>query len=270
MDLYQTFYEAQTGQITPPEAGQLAPLFDRLAAGQVLPPRGQQAVEAGLTAHELNDPQSNPPLYRYYQWILTHYFQPEQVQEMSAKLIGMAFVCANLFATDLPQPLSLNPWQLPALLTFPLCQQKAVIIENNGVFVWLHAHHPTWPLIDQQGNDFNATYLRLMRNLEARGVQFAYLGDLDQAGIRMADHLFGELQQTPIATFLALQSVNNVARWLALYGKTDPRRSRDCPIKQPLLRQQLDSIHLFGKFVEQEQLLGEYETLIQSWLDRKT
>ncbi|WP_143462298.1 DUF2399 domain-containing protein [Levilactobacillus enshiensis] len=261
---YLKRYVTGTGKAAPKEAAQLDGLFDRIAAGETLPPRGQQAVEAGLTAHSLNDAQENPAVYDYYQWVLANCFTG-QVHEVTAKLIGMAFICANVFETDLPQPLTLNPWQIAAMAEFPLRHHRVVIVENNGVFAWLLRLHPEWPLIDQSGNDFNAAYVTLMRTLVKRGVRFTYLGDLDSRGIQIADHLLGELAVDP-AEFTALQSPANVLKWVTLKGKADPQRTRPVTVTAPVFQQELSSLTLVKKFVEQEQLIAEYEALITPWL----
>ncbi|TGD18374.1 DUF2399 domain-containing protein [Levilactobacillus suantsaiihabitans] len=266
MMTYQQAYETATGKRAPQEAAQLAKLFDRIAAGEVLPPRGQQAVDLGLTAHSLNDPQENPAVYDYYRWVLTNCFQPEQITELTAKLIGRVFTCANVFQTDLPQPLTINPWQVTAMRDFPLRTDRAIIVENNGVFAWLLQLHPDWPLINQSGNDFNTTYLALIQSLEQRHVALTYLGDLDSRGIQMADHLFSVLRQTPIATFTAIQSPVNVVQWLTLKGKANRQRTRSLAIQNSVFQKELNSLNLLGKFVEQEQLIATYEPLVTQWL----
>ncbi|AKP64448.1 DUF2399 domain-containing protein [Levilactobacillus koreensis] len=265
---YLKRYVAETGKAAPKEAARLDSLFNRIAAGETLPPRGQQAVEAGLTAHSLNDAQENPAVYDYYQWVLAHCFTEQQVDEVPAKLIGMAFICANVFETDLPQPLTLNPWQITAMADFPLRHHRIIIVENNGVFAWLHRRHPEWPLIDQSGNDFNSAYVMLMRTLVKRGVHFTYLGDLDSRGIQIADHLLNELAIDP-AEFTALQSPANVLKWVTLKGKSDSQRTRPVTVKAPVFQQELNSLTLVKKFVEQEQLITEYEELITAWLKLK-
>ncbi|MCH5464802.1 DUF2399 domain-containing protein [Levilactobacillus tujiorum] len=266
MSLYREKYEQVTGRTAPAEADNLEQLFTKIATGELLPPRGQQAVDVGLTAHSLNDPYENRPIYDYYHWVLENIFNDQSVNELSAKLIGMAFTCANIFQTDLPQPLTLNPWQISALRDYPLATQRAVIVENNGVFIWLAKLHPDWPLINQGGNDFNDAYVALIQSLEARHVQFTYLGDLDSQGIKIADNLFRKLKRTTIQRFTALQSPTNVSKWLSTLGKVNPKRTQFLTIHNPVLREELDSIHLFGVFVEQEQLIAEYERLIAEWL----
>lgn len=268
MSQYRDQYERQTGKAAPKRALKLEPLFAKIAAGESLPPRGQQAVDLGLTAHSLNDAKADPELYQYYQWVLTNYFAGQSLNELSAKLIGMAFTCANLFKTNLPQPITLNPWQIKKMTEFPLLNRQAVIIENNGVFALLLQRHPDWPLIDQAGNDFNPAYVKLVQQLEQRGVAFTYLGDLDSRGIQIADHLFGQLAQTKIADFAALQSPAQVFAWLNQYGKVDTQRTRSLTVAEPVFQQELKSINLVGKFVEQEQLMAVYEKLIGDWLKR--
>ncbi|MFC6253231.1 DUF2399 domain-containing protein [Secundilactobacillus hailunensis] len=263
---YINMYEEQTKRKAPANAAALTPLFDQLAAGKVLPPLGQQAVDLGLTAHSLNNASEDPELFSYYQWIMRHCFEHEKIDQLSAKLIGMAFTCANVFQTDIPQPLTLNPWQVPEMLAYPLKNRQAVIVENNGIFVLLHQRNPEWPLINQSGNDFNSTYITVVQRLEARGVQLTYLGDLDSKGIQIADTLYRKLKHTSIETFTAIQSTMNVTKWLSLKGKTDAKRTENLTIQTPQLKDQLDAIQVFGRFVEQEQLVKEYETLIAQWL----
>jgi hypothetical protein len=266
---YVHVYCETTGKPAPAQAERLTPLFQQIAAGTPLPPRGQQAVNLGLTAHSLNDPRENPPLYEYYQWVLAHYFAEQPIAELSAKLIGMAFTCANLFQTDLPQPLTINPWQASQLANFPLATRQAIVVENNGIFIWLFKRHPTWPLINQAGNDFNPTYVQLLQQLEQRGLQLTYLGDLDSRGIQMADHLFQQLNHTPIEQFTALQTPTQVATWLAVNGKLDSKqkRTRQLTVHQPVFQTEMDSVCLLRRFVEQEQLIADYERLISTWLD---
>lgn len=150
MSRYQDEYERITGKQAPQEAQSLDPLFQRIDLGKPLPPRGQQAVDAGLTAHSLNDSRENPAVYRYYQWILNHCFNQRQIKELTAKLVGMSFVCANVFKTNFPQPMTLNPWQIAALTDFSLANRRIVVVENNGIFASLLQQHPDWPLIDQE------------------------------------------------------------------------------------------------------------------------
>jgi len=268
MQPYLKLYEQRTGKIAPVNASKLEPLFAKIAAGTPLPPRGQQAVDLGLTAHSLNDAQVDPELYQYYRWVLTNCFAGQPLNELSAKLIGMAFTCTNIFATDLPQPITLNPWQIEQMRDFPLRQERAIIIENNGVFALLAQRHPDWPLIDQAGNDFNAVYVQLIQRLEARGMMFTYLGDLDSRGIQIADHLFSQLKQTTITDFTRLQSPVQVLVWLNQYGKVDVQRTRHLTVNEPIFQKELNSIKLVGKYVEQEQLLGDYERLIADWLGK--
>lgn len=266
MSDYQQQYQQATGRPLPLNAAQLDRLFTDIAAGKKLPPRAQQAVALGLTAHTLNDPREDPALFAYYHWVLTHCFAAGQLNELTAKLVGMAFTSANVFKTELPQPLTLNPWQAPAMAAYPLRNQRAVVIENNGVFVLLLQRHPQWPLILQGGNDFNPTYVDLLQQLEQRGVQFAYLGDLDSRGIQMAEHFYLLLQQTPITTVTALQPTATIIGWLAHYGKVDRKRTRALQVVTPQFQLALDAVTTLGKFVEQEQLIDEYERLIPRWL----
>lgn len=266
---YQAAYQQATGQPEPENAANLTPLFDAIATDQELPPRGQQSVDAGFTAHTLSDPQENPAVYRYYQWVLANCLITHPVRELTAQLVGTAFVSANVFQTNLPQPVTLNPWQVAAMATIPLMATKAVILENNGVFVWLHHRHPTWPLIDQAGNNFNAAYCQLLPQLVARGLTVTYLGDLDSPGIQIADRVQGLLPQVAADDLFALQAPQQVVEWLTLYGEghTDARRTRQVTVQTPLLREELRVIHTLGNFVEQEQLITAYEAKIERWLN---
>ncbi|BAN74249.1 MULTISPECIES: DUF2399 domain-containing protein [Lacticaseibacillus] len=269
MSRYSDAFESQTGQVAPEKAAQLDRVFDQIARGKALPPRGQQAVTLGLTAHTLNDPHEDPPLFAYYRWVMTHCFQYGQVNELTARLIGMAFTSANIFATDLPQPLTLNPWQLKPMLDFPLKNTQAVVIENNGVFALLHQEHPDWPLILQSGNDFNDVYVQLIQRLEDRGMCYAYLGDLDSKGVQMADQFARLLKQTAAKDVAALQTPKDVRIWLADMGKKDPHRTRKLKVVTPVYQAEMTTITLFGKFIEQEQLMGIYEERIGQWLKTK-
>lgn len=264
---YYEKYEHVTGRIAPTDAWRLEPLFNQIESRQSLPPRGQQAVNLGLPAHSLNDSTANPALYNYYQWVLRHYFQNQTLNELTAKLIGMAFVCNHIFKTDLPQPLSLNPWQRDRMLDYPLATDRAVIVENNGIFALLATQHPNWPLINQGGNDFQTDYVTLMQRLEDRGVRFTYLGDLDAKGIQIADTLFCQLKETSIEDFLALQTESRVSEWLTLMGHPSVKRTKRLTVKTPALQKQLTAISIFGKYVEQEQLTPIYEQLITEWLN---
>ncbi|MDN6595567.1 MAG: hypothetical protein L0K99_10245, partial [Lacticaseibacillus paracasei] len=90
MSSYIDAFEKATGQPAPPEAGKLDQLFNQIRQGKTLPPRGQQAVAMGLTAHTLNDAREDPALFAYYRWVMTHCFKSGQVNELTARLIGMA------------------------------------------------------------------------------------------------------------------------------------------------------------------------------------
>lgn len=263
---YQTAYTQATGRPAPASAPQLDALFAKIAAGAPLPPRGQQAVDAGLTAHALLDPTVAPESYAYYQWVVTHLFQPGEINELTARLIGMAFTSANIFETDLPQPLTLNPWQVTQLTDFHVQATQAVVIENNGVFALLHQLHPLWPLVVQGGNDFQPAYLQVLQQLVAGGLRVTYLGDLDSEGIRIADTLLGHLPAQARADFLALQTPARVSAWVTNYGNSDPRRTGPRDIHDPTLQTELDTIRYQHRFVEQEQLIGDYEALIAAWL----
>lgn len=266
MNIYREKYEAQTGKVVSKHAQQLEPLFAKIAADELLPPKGQQAVDLGFTAHCLNDPHEDPEVYRYYQWVLTNCFENKSKRELSAKLIGATFTAANIFKTDLPQPITLNPWQIEKIRDFPLATTHAIIVENNGVFIWLLQRHPDWPLINQAGNDFNSAYLAVVKSLEQRQVKLAYIGDLDSRGIQMADYLFSQLTMTAIETFTAIQSPSRVIEWLIKFGKDSVKRSRKLQIVNSALQREQDSVHVLKCFVEQEQLIVAYERLIPAWL----
>ncbi|WP_225418466.1 DUF2399 domain-containing protein [Lacticaseibacillus daqingensis] len=256
--------KCETPVSLPPQHDAIDALFDRMQQGEMMPPRSQQAVDAGLVAHAFSDKDVDPAHYRYYHWVRDHCAALSGTRELSAQLIGMAFVSANVFATSLPQPLTLNPWQVPAMGDWPLAANRAVVIENNGVFIWLHHRHPDWPLIAQGGNDFQPAYLTLMQRLVARGLQVTYLGDLDATGIRIADTLKAALPDS--AQLLVLQTPPRVMGWLSLKGKRDDKRTQALRIADPTLQTEMDSIAVLGRFVEQEQLIGEYEALIAAWL----
>ncbi len=258
-------YVRQTGRPLPINAAVLNRLFAAIVDGQALPNRGQQATDLGLTAHALTDSHVDPNLYHYYTWVLTHAFAGRPINEVTAKLIGMAFTSANVFQTDLPQPLTINPWQEEAMATFPLAHMRVVVLENNGVFALLHQMHPQWPLILQSGNDFNSTYVALIQQLASRGLHYAYLGDIDSKGIQMADHFCGLLDQ-PDTDIMALQPLADVNYWLGAYGQQDVKRTKRRQVQDPVLQAQMDAVVVTQRFVEQEQLVEEYELRIGRWL----
>ena len=261
---YEQAYQAATHRPLPSNYRELNRLFDAIASGELLPPRSQQAVNAGLVAHALSDREVDPSHYHYYHWVVDRMLNANHGNELSAQLIGMAFVSANIFDTTLPQPLTINPWQAPAMSEWPLASRQAVIIENNGVFIWLHHLHPTWPLIAQGGNDFQPAYLTLLQGMVKQGLRVTYLGDLDATGIRIADTLRRALP--PTTDFLALQTPQRVVTWLSLKGKVDTLRTAAEHVVDPKLQQEMNAIVTQGVFVEQEQLITEYETLIATWL----
>lgn len=265
MDQYINAYEAATGKIAPPEAVQLKPLFKRMAAGALMPPKGQQAVDLGFTAHTFNDRHENPQLYDYYQWVTTQ-MMTTPIHELSAKLIGMAFTSTNVIKSALPQPVTLNPWQIDQLTDEHIITKQAVVIENNGIFIWLAHRHPTWPLINQSGNDFNEPYVRMIQRLEQAGVALTYLGDLDSTGIRIAAQFFSILEHTTAEQLLAIQTPQQVVEWLSLYGKISPSRTRAVTLEPAPFQDEANTIHVLERFVEQEQLIGDYEQLIGNWL----
>lgn len=265
MSCYIDFFEKRTDKKVPKDAEKLDSLFDAISSDKALPPRGQQAVDLGFTAHALNDSSENPKIYNYYQWILKNFFKNKPINELGSQLIGMSFVSANIFETNLPQPITLNPWQIDKMHEFKLMTQKAVVIENNGVFIWLHKLHPKWPLINQSGNDFNESYNELLKDLvDEHGLKLTYLGDLDSNGIRIADHLFTVLN----TELFSIQTPTRTFNWLIRFGKTDKKRTRKICIHNQVLSQEMESINTLGKFVEQEQLIAEYEILIDQWLKK--
>lgn len=265
MDRYLEAYQTATGKSAPLTAAKLTPLFDRMAVGDWIPPKGQQAVDLGFTAHTFNDSREAPRLYDYYQWVTTHCLT-SPVNELSAKLIGMAFTSANVIQSTLPQPVTLNPWQIDQQADIKLMTKRAIVVENNGIFIWLAHRHPTWPLINQSGNDFNSSYVQMIQRLERAGVRLTYLGDLDSTGIRIAAQLFGVLQQTSAPDLMAIQTPEHVIQWLSLYGKVAVARTRVITGLPQLFQDEADSIHTLGRFVEQEQLIDVYEQLIPQWL----
>jgi len=262
MSRYTEKYQAETGKDLPEGAEKLDALFDKISKNDALPPRGQQAVDLGFTAHTLNDSKENPPIYRYYQWVLKHMFADVPIHEMTSKLVGMSFVSSNIFETNLPQPITLNPWQIERMTDVSLTTDKAIIIENNGVFIWLYSRHPDWPLINQSGNDFNEAYNQLLIRLADNNLRMMYLGDLDSEGIRIADHLSTILDQD----LFGIQTSERVFDWLIRFGKTDIHRTKKIDVSNKTMKAEMESIHTLHKFVEQEQLIAEYEILIEKWL----
>lgn len=267
---YPALYQQATQQPAPAEAARLNPLFAAIANDDPLPPRGQQAVDAGFTAHTLVNATENPAIYRYYQWVLATCLAEHPVHELTAQLVGTAFVSANVFDTDMPQPVTVNPWQVTGMLDFPLNTDQAVILENNGVFIWLHQRHPDWPLINQSGNALNETYKTLLRRLVQRGVRITYLGDLDSEGLRIADRVQGVLPMVAPKDLFALQLPQQVFAWLVQDGKVAVKRTQHLPVETALLKEEMASLHTVGRFVEQEQLIGPYELAIGQWLGTKT
>ncbi|MFD1485203.1 DUF2399 domain-containing protein [Lacticaseibacillus baoqingensis] len=264
---YQAQYSQATGRQAPANAALLTPLFEQIASGQPLPPRSQQAVDLGLTAHALSDSTVDPPLFAYYRWVLLHALGSKALNEVTAQLIGSTITIANIFQTDLPQPITINPWQINAMLQAPLLTQRAVVIENNGTFILLHELHPDWPLILQAGNGFTSAYVAIIQQLEARGVALTYLGDLDSRGLQMADHFLGLLQHTSAAVVTAIQTPDNVRDWVVLYKQSTPAsRFRAVKLTASVYQAELQTLRVNAGFVEQEQLLGEYEVLIDQWL----
>ena len=262
MSRYTEMYKNESGSKLPEDAEKLDVLFDKINAGIQLPPRGQQAVDLGFTAHTLNDSKEDPAIYKYYQWILKHFFDDKRIDELTSQLIGTSFISANIFQTNLPQPVTLNPWQVHLMANIPLMNQKAIIVENNGVFIWLHKLHPQWPLINQSGNDFNEAYNKLLKYLAEKNLKMTYLGDLDSEGIRIADRVSKIVDQD----LFSIQTPKRVVDWLMRFGKEDIHRTEGAFVENKILKEEMTSIYVFKKFVEQEQLIGEYEPLIEQWL----
>lgn len=260
-------YETITGKQAPKFAGNFDELFKKIEEGMQLPPRGQQAVDAGFTAHTLSDPTENPEVFSYYRWVIKNMLTSFPIKELSAQLIGTSFTTANVLQTDLPQPVTLNQWQIAKMQTINSMTKKAVILENNGVFIYLHKLHPQWPLINQSGNDFNQANNQIMLMLKKQGVKMTYLGDIDSSGIQIADHL-SRLLGNPVELF-DIQTPKRVIDWLVRFGKKDTKRTKEVSIKHPLLNEEMNSIHTLGKFVEQEQLIQDYEKLIKEWIQNQ-
>lgn len=256
MSYFLEAYQAQTGIDPGPDAGKLDPLFEKIKAKELLPPRGQQAVDCGFIAHTFNDSTVNPSIYKYYQWVLGDLLADTPPHELPANIIGDECLCTNIFATNWPQPLTVNRWQADDVLKLPLINNRAVIIENNGVFIWLHHLQPAWPLILQSGNNFNPVYKKVIRDLAQR-IKLTYLGDLDTAGIRLVDRLATIIQQSggDFNHLAALQSPGQIASWVAGYGILDPDGQRihtDGTIRQPVWQQEANFLEIGHKFVEQE------------------
>ena len=74
------------------------------------------------------------------------------------------------------------------------------------------------------------------------------------------------LKQTPVDQFMALQTPQRVVQWLSLYGKVGSGRTRSVKLRPQLFQEEANSIHVLGRFVEQEQLIEPYEQLIADWL----
>jgi hypothetical protein len=61
---------------------------------------------------------------------------------------------------------------------------------------------------------------------------------------------------------LTIQSPQQVMASLSQFGKEDVSRMREQTVQDPELRIEMSSVDLQVQFVEQEQLLGEYQRLI--------
>lgn len=263
-------FEEETGKHLGDDAKRLTPLFEEIRFGNILPPKGQQAVDCGFIAHTFNDPRENPLIYTYYHWVIENIFADTVIRELPAKIIGDEFICANIFETDWPQPLTVNKWQLDQVLTAKLMAKKAVVIENNGVFIWLLHRHPDWPLILQSGNNFNVVYRNVMKMLSHK-VKLSYLGDLDTEGIKIVDLLTTMIDEQGCESraLSALQNLGQVANWVAVYGVSNESTKRihyDETIMNPVWQEEANFLEINHQFVEQEQLIREYERIIPEWL----
>lgn len=267
-ELYVQEYERATGRRAPERAAALAPLFRKIKAGELLPPRGQQAVDCGFTAHTFTDKDMRPTVYKYYQWVLANPLMTYELRELTAPLMGSTATVWNVFVSDLPEPLTLNQWQLEGMRKLPLRTQKVVVLENNGVAVWLHHLHPEWPLLLQGGYNLNPTYTGLVQMLEQRGVEFAYLGDLDSEGIAIAAGFTEILHEQTPAEVLQIQSPIQVITWIGNYGIAARKRTATQTFGESTLQFEADTISTRGEFVEQEQLIAEYERVIPEWLTK--
>jgi len=267
MSKYIQAYELNTGKKAPILASNLDELFSKIENDLELPPRGQQAVDLGFTAHTLTDSSENPAIFKYYRWVISNMLEDHPAKELSAKLIGTSFTSANVFQTDLPQPVTLNQWQVEQIKSIKLMTNKAIILENNGVFILLHKLHPNWPLINQSGNDFNSANNQVMLELEKNNLKMVYLGDIDSSGIQILDHLITLLDTQD--SLLDIQTPQQVIDWLVRFGKNSVKRTKNLQVDNPILIKELNSIHTLGKFVEQEQLIMDYESLIAKWLMEK-
>ena len=97
-------------------------------------------------------------------------------------------------------------------------------------------------------------------------MHYAYLGDIDSAGIRMADRFASLLKQTSAEAVAALQTPRDVRLWLAELGKRNSARSRALQVTSPVFQAEMVSVTMLGKFVEQEQLMPIYTQRIADWL----
>ena len=269
-ELYVQEYERATGRRAPERAAALAPLFRKIKRGELLPPRGQQAVDCGFTAQTLTDKDVRPTVFKYYQWVLLHPLAEYPVRELSAPLMSSTATVWNVFVSDLPDPLTINQWQIEGMRKLPLRSQKVVVLENNGVAVWLHHLHPEWPLLLQGGYNLNPAYTGLVQMLEQHGVQFAYLGDLDSEGIAIAASFTDILREQTPAEVLQIQSPIQVITWIGNYGIAARKRTAGQTFGESTLQFEADTISTRGEFVEQEQLIHEYERVIPEWLAKNS
>lgn len=66
---------------------------------------------------------------------------------------------------------------------------------------------------------------------------------------------------------MAIQTPQQVVEWLSLYGKISPSRTRAVTLEPAPFQDEANTIHVLERFVEQEQLIGDYEQLIGNyWL----
>lgn len=90
--------------------------------------------------------------------------------------------------------------------------------------------------------------------------------DLTSTGIWIAAQFFSILKHTTAEQLLAIQTPQQVVEWLSLYGKISPSRTRAVPLEPVTFQDEANTFHVLERFVEQEQLIGDYEQLIGNWL----
>lgn len=90
--------------------------------------------------------------------------------------------------------------------------------------------------------------------------------DLTSTGIWIAAQFFSILKHTTAEQLLAIQTPQQVVEWLSLYGKISPSRTHAVTLELAPFQDEANTIHVLECFVEQEQLIGNYEQLIGNWL----